>query len=49
MKTKTWPITEGICSKKCQWFDEDRKNCRVILALMNLSLQDVSVEVGVVG
>ena len=37
MKLKSCPITEGLlCSKKCAWYDEDRKDCRVILALMGL-------------
>ena len=46
MKLKNCPINGKLCSKKCAWFDEDLKDCRVILALMRLG---VSVEVGVVG
>ena len=38
MKLKGCPITESLCSKKCAWFDEARKDCRVILALMNLGV-----------
>jgi hypothetical protein len=46
MKLKSCPITEGLCSKKCAWFDEDLKDCRVILALMSLAAPGVKVEVG---
>jgi hypothetical protein len=39
MKLKSCPITERICTKKCAWYDEDLKDCRVILALMGLGNQ----------
>ena len=34
MKPKSCPITERLCTKKCAWYDEDLKDCKLILALM---------------